>query len=185
MFDHIRSDIQRYRRYGDKSSILRLYLDNQGLWAMLCYRAGRHRLDHPQPPILKQISAALYYFWWKTIQVTTGIYISPTVRIAKGFYVGHFGQIFIGENTTIGEDCNVAQGVTLGYAFRDGIWGVPHLGDRVFIAAGAKVIGPIRLANGTVVGANAVVTRSTEENDVVAGVPARVLNKTGSKPYIY
>ena len=116
--------------------------------------------------------------------MTTGIYLSPTAKIGKGFFVGHFGQIFIGADTTIGEDCNVAQGVTLGYAYNKGKWGVPHLGDRVFLAAGAKVIGPIHLANGTVVGANAVVTKSTEENAVMVGVPAKAISFKGSQEYI-
>ena len=184
MFDNIGSDIERYRQYGHKGPLIKLLLEQQGLWAMICYRAGRHLIDHPLPVVLKQIASALYFFWWKTVHVTTGIYISPTVRIGRGFFVGHFGQIFIGADTTIGENCNVAQGVTLGYAFFNGKWGVPHLGDRVFIAAGAKIIGPIHLANGTVVGANAVVTKDTEENSVMAGVPAKVISFKGSETYI-
>lgn len=184
MIELIRSDIQRYRRYGHKEPLIRLVVEQQGLWAMICYRAGRHLQENPLPVVLKQIASAFYFFWWKTVQVTTGIYISPTVKIGRGFFVGHFGQIFLGGDTTIGEDCNVAQGVTLGYAHNGDEWGVPHLGDRVFIAAGAKVIGPIRLANGTVVGANAVVTKSTQENEVVAGVPAKVISTKGSGRYI-
>lgn len=184
MFDYVRSDFARYRKSNPSSSSLRDFLEHQGLWAMICFRAGRHLIDHPLPPVLRQIASALYWIWWKTIQITTGIYISPTTTIGKGFYIGHFGQIFIGGDTTIGENCNVSQGVTLGYAYRNGVWGVPHLGDRVYVAAGAKVIGPVRLASGTVVGANAVVTRDTEENAVVAGVPARVINFRGSGDYI-
>lgn len=183
MFDNLRADFQRYGGSGPLAN-LRLFLENQGLWAVVCYRAGRHLADHPLPFGLRQIAAAFYWLWWKHVQVTTGIYMSPTARIGKGFYVGHFGQIFLGGDSTIGENCNVSQGVTLGYAFRNGVWGVPHLGDRVYIAAGAKVIGPVRLASGTVVGANAVVTKDTEENAVVAGVPARVISYKGSGDYI-
>ena len=184
MFDYIKADIQRYRRYGVSNSLPKLILENQGLWALICYRAGRHVIENPLPFGLRHLFSAFYFLWWKTVQMTTGIYLSPTAKIGKGFFVGHFGQIFIGADTTIGEDCNVAQGVTLGYAYNKGKWGVPPLGDRVFLAAGAKVIGPIHLANGTVVGANAVVTKSTEENAVMVGVPAKAISFKGSQEYI-
>lgn len=184
MFDNVRSDYRRYCRTDSKIRNLRGFLEYQGLWASVCYRAGRHLIEHPLPPVLKQFAYAGFWIWWKAIQMSTGIYLAPTAKIGKGFYIGHFGQIFIGADSTIGENCNVSQGVTLGYSFYKGEWGVPHLGDRVYVAAGAKVIGPVHLANGTVVGANAVVTKDTEENAVVAGVPARVISYKGSAAYI-
>jgi acetyltransferase-like isoleucine patch superfamily enzyme len=45
--------------------------------------------------------------------------------------------------------------------------------DDVWIGAGAVIMPGIRLRRGTVVGANAVVTRDTEEYSVMIGVPAR------------
>jgi serine O-acetyltransferase len=65
-----------------------------------------------------------------------------------------------------------------------GKWGVPTTGSRVYIAPGAKVIGPVHLADGTVVGTNAVVTKSTEENATVVGIPAREINRKGSGEFI-
>ncbi len=183
MLAEFRSDIQRYRRYGAKCSTLRLFLENQGLWAMLCYRVGHHFHFHPLAWGLRHLYKVFYFFWWKGVQVMTGIYILPETKIGPGFFVGHFSGIFVGA-VEIGTDCNVAQGVTVGYGFKNGVWGLPTLGDRVWIAAGAKVFGPIVLGSGTVVGANAVVNKDTPENAVVAGVPARVLNFNGSAAYI-
>jgi len=117
------------------------------------------------------------------VQTTTGVFIEPERKIGPGFHIGHFGDIILGFEE-IGADCNVAQGVTLGYGYKDGVWGLPRLGDRVWIASGAKVIGPVSLANGTVVGTNAVVNKDTDENAVVAGIPARVLSHKGSAGYI-
>ena len=45
--------------------------------------------------------------------------------------------------------------------------------DDVWIGAGVKIIDGVRIAKGCVIGAGSVVTRSTEENGVYAGVPAR------------
>lgn len=184
MLDSFRTDIGRMRRYGSRDSTLRLLLTQQGLWAIACYRAGNHLARHRLPPVLHQMVMIPYYLWQKSVEVTTGISISPDCAIGAGLYIGHFGGIIIHPDVKIGKDCNLSQGVTLGLGASKGVWGVPTLGDRVYVAPGAKVIGPVHLANGTVVGANAVVTHSTSENDVVAGVPARVISSKGSGEYI-
>lgn len=184
MFDDFKADIGRLRRYGSKQSTLRLLLTNQGLWACCCYRAGRWLGDHPLPPVLRQLVMVFYHAWWKWIEMATGISISPDCRIGPGLYIGHFGQIILHPETVMGRDCNLSQGVTVGLAELDSKWGVPTMGDRVYIAPGAKIIGPIHLAEGTVVGANAVVLRSTEENDVVGGIPAKVISHKGSAEFI-
>ena len=183
MLEDFKADIGRYRRYGYPGSTLRLILDHQGLWVLLCYRVGRHFHLHPLPFGLRQLFKVFYWFWWKGVQSTTGVFLGPELKVGPGFHIGHFGNIIL-YFEEIGTDCNVAQGVTIGYGYKDGVWGLPRLGDRVWIASGAKVIGPIFLANGTVVGANAVVNKDTDENAVVAGVPARVLSHTGSAGYI-
>lgn len=184
MFDNFKADVGRLRRYGAGGSALRLYLENQALWAILCYRAG-HWLNARRWPFgIKHLVMGGYHLWWKWVEMATGISISPDCRIGPGLYIGHFGGIVLHTDVVMGRDCNLSQGVTLGLARKDGRWGVPTLGDRVYIAPGAKVVGPIHLADGTVVGANAVVTRSTEKDEVVAGVPARVIGRQGSGDYI-
>jgi serine O-acetyltransferase len=84
----------------------------------------------------------------------------------------------------MGSNCNLSQGVTIGLARRGEQIGSPRLGDRVYIAPGAKIIGPIHIADGTAVGANAVVTRDTEPDAVVVGIPAKTISTSGSRFYI-
>lgn len=45
--------------------------------------------------------------------------------------------------------------------------------DNVWLGAGVKVLDGVKISFGTVVGANAVVTRSTERDCVYVGIPAR------------
>lgn len=184
MLENVRADIGRLRRYGSRKPTWRLLLENQGLWAIVCYRAGNWLVRHRPPWGVRQVVMAFYHAWWKLVEVTTGISISPVCTIGPGLYIGHFGGIIVHPDCVIGRDCNLSQGVTLGLARRGDNWGVPRLGDRVYVAPGAKVVGPVTLANGTVVGANAVVTKDTEENAVVAGVPARVISLKGSGDFI-
>jgi serine O-acetyltransferase len=45
----------------------------------------------------------------------------------------------------------------------------PVIGDDVYIGAGARVLGDVRIGNGAVVGANAVVTRDIPPGTTVVG----------------
>lgn len=45
--------------------------------------------------------------------------------------------------------------------------------DNVWLGAGVKVMDGVTISYGTVVGANAVVTRSTDRNSVYVGIPAK------------
>ena len=80
MFDHLRADIGRYGPQGPFGT-LRLLMGNQGVWASCCYRVGRHLNDHRLPPVLRQFVMAFYHVWWKLVQITTGIWISPDCRV--------------------------------------------------------------------------------------------------------
>ena len=51
---------------------------------------------------------------------------------------------------------------------------MPQIGDNVDIGVGAKIIGDVTIANGIKIGANAVVNKSfNEENITIVGCPAR------------
>ena len=53
------------------------------------------------------------------------------------------------------------------------------MGDDVFIGAGAKVIGPVTIGDGSRVGANAVVVSDVPPHTTVVGIPARVVRTRG------
>ena len=81
--------------------------------------------------------------------------------------------IVIHRRVVIGDNCEIAQHVTIGG--RSGHADVPVIGNQVFIGAGAKVLGPIRIGDGAIIGANAVVLKDVPPLAVVAGVPARII----------
>ncbi len=127
-------------------------------------------------PILK------YLLFRKSIKF--GIQIPVGVKIGKGFYIGHWGGIVINSQVVIGDNCNISQDVTIGQVNRGNNKGAPIIGNRVYIAPGAKIIGNIKIGDNVAIGANAVVTNDIPDNAVVVGVPAKVISYKGSTGYI-
>ena len=70
-----------------------------------------------------------------------------------------------------------------------GCWARPvHIGDRVWVGAGAHINPGVRLGAGSIIGSGSVVTHDIPPNVVAAGVPCRVIraiterDKTGFSP---
>lgn len=150
-------------------SLLRVLLLMQGAWASVDYRFARwaHQRSGPARRAAKLVSVVIH----KWVETTAGISISPGARIDAGLYIGHFGGIIVGPDVTIGERCNLSQGVTLGISKG----GNPTIGKRVYIAPGAKVFGAINIGDDVTIGANAVVTKDVPAGATAVGVPARVV----------
>lgn len=107
----------------------------------------------------------------------TGIEIHPGATIGHRFFIDHGMGVVIGETAEIGDDCTLYHGVTLGGTSWEKGKRHPTLHDNVVVGAGAKVLGPITLAEGVRIGSNAVVTKNVESNSTVVGVPGRVIHR--------
>lgn len=55
--------------------------------------------------------------------------------------------------------------------------GVPKIGDRVQIGAGAIILEDITIGDDVIIGANAVVLTNIPKASIAVGVPARVIEK--------
>ena len=103
----------------------------------------------------------------------TGVEIHPGATIGRRFFIDHGMGVVIGETAEIGDDVMLYHGVTLGGRTRDAGKRHPTLGDGVAVGAGAKILGPVTIGAGSVVGANAVVTRDAPADSILVGVPAK------------
>ena len=85
--------------------------------------------------------------------------------------------IFISEGAVIGKGCTIFHQVTIGSnTFKDSRGqGSPVIGDNVFIGAGAKIIGGVRVGNNVRIGANCVVVRDVPDNCTVVLEKPRVI----------
>ncbi len=106
----------------------------------------------------------------------TGIEIHPGATIGQRFFIDHGMGVVIGETAEIGDDCTLYHGVTLGGTSWNSGKRHPTLLNNVVVGAGAKVLGPITLAEGVRIGSNAVVTHDVEQDSTVVGVPGRVIH---------
>ena len=113
-----------------------------------------------------------------------GIAIPEYTEIGPGFFINRFGGIYFHGDVVLGANVNVTHGVVLGYLNRGKHQGAPVLGDEVFLASGAKVIGRVNVGDRVAVGVNSVVTRDVENDAVVVGMPAKVISHDGTAGYI-
>jgi serine O-acetyltransferase len=107
----------------------------------------------------------------------------PLNVFGPGLHISHYGSIVVNGNARIGANCSLINLVNIGQKTeRDEA--APTIGDNVFIGSGARVLGGITIADGTVIGANSVVTESIfEPHTTVAGAPARKISDCGTDSF--
>ncbi len=103
----------------------------------------------------------------------TGIEIHPGAVIGEGLFIDHGMGIVIGETAEIGNNCTIYHGVTLGGTGKDRGKRHPTIGSNVLIGTGAKVLGPFRVGDNSMVGANSVVLKQIDSDTTVTGIPGR------------
>jgi len=170
MFDRIREDVNCvFGRDPAARNAFEVLTSYPGVHALLLHRLS-HRLWQWH---LKWLARMLSVFGrWMT-----GIEIHPAAKIGRRFFIDHGMGVVIGETAEIGDDCTLYHGVTLGGTTWEKGKRHPTLGNDVVVGAGAKVLGPITLADGARVGSNAVVVKDVPAGTTVVGIPGRVVSK--------
>ncbi|WP_304137187.1 serine O-acetyltransferase [Mesonia mobilis] len=96
--------------------------------------------------------------------------------LGKGTRFAYSGiGVVLHKRTRMGKNCMIGTQVTVGG--KSGHFEVPVIGDNVYLATGAKILGPIKIGNNVIVGANAVVIKDVPDNCVVAGIPAKIIKQ--------
>ena len=182
-WQNILCDLARYRTTDERSTVA-IFIMCPGVIAGIYYRIG-HWLWYPAEvnPKWLYVLRPFYMVGKRLVEIYSGASLSPQARIGRGLHIGHFGSIFVAAGL-MGENCNLSQEVTIGIAGRGAQRGVPTLGDRVFIGAGAKVLGPIKIGNDAAIGANAVVMTQLSDRAVAVGVPAKIISYKGSFDFV-
>ena len=174
MFQELRELIQAYKERDPAArSSLEILLLYPGVKAVRSHRRAHWCYQHNLKFLARWISQAS--------RRRTGIEIHPGATIGKRFVIDHGMGIVIGETAEIGDDCLIYHGVTLGGTGKDVGKRHPTIGNKVLIGTGAKVLGPIKIGDGSRVAANAVVLKDIPENSTAVGSPARVVRVDGKR----
>ena len=134
-----------------------------GTFAMCMYRLMQFSQKRGLTPLAMIFNKLIVWFG--------GCVIGRSADFGPGFVLVHSLGVVINTSVKGGGHVVIEHQVTIG-AEKDT---APTLGDNVFIGAGAKVLGDIRLGSNVKVGANAVVLEDVPDGATVAGVPARIV----------
>src|SRR3546814_15551687 len=83
--------------------------------------------------------------------------------------------VVIGETAEIGDDTTLYHGVTLGGTSWNKGKRHPMLGKGVVVGAGAKILGPILVADCSKIGSNAVEVKDVPPGSNEVGIHARII----------
>ncbi len=125
-----------------------------------------HKMFRAKTRIMKDI-------YFNRLQKKYSMWISPECKIGQNVRFMHLDGVTIGSGAIIGDNCTIYHQVTIGKEKEK----FPVIGEDVTIYAGAKIIGDVKIGNGAVIGANAVVLQDVPDNCVAVGIPARIIKR--------
>jgi serine O-acetyltransferase len=156
------------------------------IWRYLRFlRTAEYVHNCKTPSIYKLTTEKYLAFRLERLGLALGFTI-PLNVFGPGLRLVHYGTIIVNRNAHIGANCELHNLVHIAQNLHIAQKGAesdqaPTVGDNVFIGPGARVIGGITIADGIVIGANSVVTKSFyEPNITIAGIPARKISGRGS-----
>lgn len=108
------------------------------------------------------------------LSVGDGSYLGPSE-----FYA--LGRIMVGNRVLVGAGCYICTG---SHDFNTPNFGLKTsdvtIGDDVWVATGATILGPCKVGAGAVIGASAVVRGDVEPMGIMVGNPAQLIGKRRS-----
>ena len=182
-----------YREYGHKDPVDQEYekiIEAQRVHAkemMYDFNQSRPSEMEKRTKILKELLGA----------AGDGIYLEPPAHFAYGcntfigknfyanfnFQVVDDGEMHIGDDVMIGPNVLICvTGHPLYHEYRLGgtQFSLPiHIGNRVWIGAGAMIMPGVTIGDNSVIGAGSIVTKDIPANVLAYGSPCRVIREIG------
>ncbi len=166
--------------------MFRLFAEDVRQKAVWCY--GSSSWKATLQTLLADGTAAM--FWYRAMQWAQRWRLAPLAMVfnkinavccqciigrnadfGSGFVLIHSQGVVINSNVRGGRQIFIEHQVTIGAEKNQ----TPVLADNIFIGAGAKIIGPVRIGRFSRIGANAVVLHDVPDGATVGGIPAKVL----------
>ena len=168
MFDELKGDYVRHGRS----------LRSAGFWLVANYRFGRWARGLPGPAA--KLAGMAYGCALTACDFLMGSEMHRDTDVGEGVHIIHADCVRIAPNAVLGNRVGIMHGVTIGTSIDRP--GAPVIGDDVFIGAGAKILGPVRVGDRARIAPNSLVVNDVPPDTTAIGVPARVLHYTGRAP---
>ncbi len=167
--DIIKDDIYRY--YGKyKLNIKDKLLMDKELKYIISYRKANYNKN-------SYFKKYIYIIKHRKFSEKCNCRVPYTLSIGKGFYIGHLSGIIINPKVIIGDNVNIAQGVTIGQENRGKRKGTPIIGNEVWIGANAVIVGKIKIGDNVLIAPNSYVNFDIPDNSIVIGNPGKIIYK--------
>jgi len=169
MLEAVKEDILSYKKDPACGSFLEVILFLKGFAALVCHRVAYRKWNGKK----KERFTAL----WLQSQASAafGVDIHPAASIGAGILLDHGTGIVIGETASIGDNCTLLHGVTLGSTGKTGGNRHPKVGNNVFIGAGSSILGNIKIGERAKIGAGTIVLKPIPPGTTAVGIPAKII----------
>ena len=161
------SESQRFdsdgERPSDGRSLVRVALSSDAFHILVLTRL-REAVRGARIPFVNHLLRVL-------TTVLYSIEIGNEAKLGTGVDFVHSLGTVVGGTSTIGDHVVFLGNNTVGNAKNNGY---PCIEDDVTVGAGARILGPVRVGKGAVIGANAVVLIDVPAGGTATGIPARV-----------
>jgi serine O-acetyltransferase len=149
----------------------------QGLAQPFLHYKGFHALESHRVAhwLWIQERKPLAFYLQNRVSEVFAVDIHPAARMGKGILIDHGTGVVIGETAVVGDDVSMLHEVTLGGTGKESGDRHPKVGNCVLIGAGAKILGNVRIGDGSKVAAGSVVLHDVPPHATVAGVPAKIV----------
>ena len=109
------------------------------------------------------------------------VFSIPYNVFGPGLAIVHRGTIVVAGEAKVGANCRIHEGVTIGAT--NGSSHSATIGNNVFIATGAEIIGEVTISDNVAIAANAVVIKDVicEDGCTVGGIPAKVISTNNAR----
>lgn len=134
------------------------------------------------------------YFYKKNLKLLSKIldgvnyllhnsYIPGSCTIGKDTKIAYGGiGVVIHARAIIGENCLIGQGITIGG--RNGLKEVPVIENNVYLGAGCRILGNVKIASNNIIAPNSIVTKNIEMSYTIwGGVPSKVISYITNENY--
>ena len=120
---------------------------------------------------INRLISAFWRFKYRRLGLKLGFSIGYNV-FGYGLVIPHYGTIVIGHSNVIGNYCVLHTSICISDNHK-------VIGNGLYCSTGVKMTSPLTLGNGISIGANSVVNKSVEQDNVmIAGAPAKVIKSS-------